>query len=182
MPEGAEPTDAEVEAIAQAVEAGSDDIAVPQELIDEPDGQKPPPEAKSLYAEILNMAIGPKIKLALRGNKDARTILIRDTNKMIRRFVLHNPRISDGEVISVCRNRSADEELLRIVNGNKEWIRNYQVKLALVQNPRTPLPIAVKHVPTLDERDIRFLARSKNVSATVSAQCRRILFSREKHD
>jgi len=182
MPEGGETGEVDAKAIAEAVEAGSDGIVVPQELLDEREAEKAAPEATSLYAEILSMHINKKIKLALRGNKDARTILIRDTNKMIRRFVMYNPRISDGEVISVCRNRSADEELLRIVNDKREWIRNYQVKLALVQNPRTPLPIVMKHVPALDERDIRFLARSKNVSATVSAQCRRILFTRQKQD
>jgi hypothetical protein len=136
MPEEHSP--AEVEAIAESVEAGSDGIVVPQELIDERDAEKAAPEAKSLYAEILHMEIGKKIKLALRGNKDARTILIRDTNKLIRRFVLQNPRITDGEVIGICRNRSADDELLRIINDKREWIRNYQVRLALVQNPRTP--------------------------------------------
>jgi len=180
MPEQDEPSAAEVEAIVEAVEAGKDDIVVPEELLVEREVEQAHLQAKSLYAEILHMPIGQKIKLALRGNKDARTILIRDTNKLIRRFVLQNPRITDGEVISVCRNRGADEEMLRIVNDKREWSRNYQVRLALVQNPRTPLPIAVKHVASLDERDVRFLSRSKNVSQTISAQCKRLLFTRQK--
>lgn len=180
MPDDAAGLDeAEVEAIAQTVESGKDTIVVPPELVDEPEVAKPPPP-QSLYARVLHMTIGEKIKLALRGNKDARTILIRDVNKLIRRFVLQNPRITDGEVIGVCRNRSADDELLRIIAVKREWIRNYQVRHALVQNPRTPLTIAIKHVVSLDERDLRQLSRSKNVPQAVAAQCRRLLLTRQK--
>jgi hypothetical protein len=164
--------------IVRAVEAGSDAIVVPEEMLqEEAPGAPPKPaaEAQSLYARILTMGMAEKIKLALRGNKDARGILIRDAAKMIRRLVLMNPRISDAEVISVARNRSADEDLIRLIVNRREWMRNYQVRLALAQNPRTPLVIAIRQLPTLGERDLRALAKSKNVGASVAAQARRMI-------
>jgi hypothetical protein len=123
------------------------------------------------------MSMGERIKLALRGNKDARMILIRDPSKLVRRFVLRNPRISDAEVIAVARNRSAEEDLLRKISEKKEWMRNYQVRLSLTTNPKTPLPIALKQVNLLGERDLRALAKSKNVSHAVAAQARRLLLA-----
>jgi hypothetical protein len=170
-----DPEELEAIAIADAVEAGTDAIDVPQELIDEPDRTDGP--LHSLYAKILTMTIGEKIKLALRGNKDARMILIRDTNKLIRRFVLRNPRIGDEEIIAICRNRTADEDALRVIANGREWMRNYQIRLALTTNPKTPLVLSMRQVPTLSERDIRQLAKSKNVPQAVAAQCRRILFT-----
>jgi hypothetical protein len=172
MPEedGAEP-----DAIARAVLAGEDEIRVPPELLEEKEA--PAPEARSLYAQILTMGIAEKIKLALRGNRDARSILIRDTNKLIRRLVLQNPRVSDAEVISVARNRTADEELLRTIAEKREWMRNYQVRLALATNPKTPLVIALKQVGSLGERDLRLIAKSKNVPGGVAAQARRLLLA-----
>ena len=169
-----EETGGDPEAIAQAVLAGNDAIAVPQELLEEKE-ESPPPGAGSLYAQILTMGIAEKIKLALRGNKDARSILIRDTNKLIRRLVLQNPRVGDAEVIAVARNRTADEELLRIIAERREWMRNYQVRLSLATNPKTPLVIALKQVATLAERDIRLIAKSKNVPGGVAVQARRVL-------
>jgi len=78
------PEEREVVEIVRAVEAGTDGIAVPEELLVEPDQKAPPkaapPVARSLYAQILAMSVAEKIKLALRGNKDARTILVRDAN------------------------------------------------------------------------------------------------------
>jgi len=170
--------DAAAQEIVAAVEAGADTIAVPEEMLrEEPAGAPPkaPAEAQNLYAKILSMGMAEKIKLALRGNKDARLILVRDASKMIRRLVLMNPRISDAEVIAVARNRSVDEDLIRLIVNRREWMRNYQVRLALAQNPRTPLVIAIRQLPTLGERDLRALAKSKNVGASVATQARRMI-------
>ena len=172
----------EVVEIVRAVEAGTDGIAVPEELLVEPDQKAPAkPVPRSLYAQILVMTVAEKIKLALRGNKDARAILIRDPNKLIRRLVFLNPRISDGEVLAVARNRSADDDLIRVITERREWMKNYQIRLALATNPKTPLVIALKQIRTLDERDIRQIAKSRNVPQTVAAQARRILYSMPSH-
>jgi hypothetical protein len=167
----------EIETIAASVEAGTDAIAVPEELVEE--AEKPTPAARSLFAQIATMGVAEKIKLALRGNKDARMILIRDTNKMIRRLVLMNPRVGDGEVIAVARNRSADDELLRMIAEKREWIRNYQVRQALVTNPKTPLPVALRHLNSMSDSDMRQLAKSRNVPQAVAVQARRIISTKK---
>ena len=169
-------SEAEANELARQIEAGEDGIAVPAELVEEPEERKaPPPE--NLYAQILRMPMAGKIKLALRGNRDARLILIRNTNKLLRRFVLLNPRIGEDEVIAVTRNKSADDELLRMIAERREWMRNYQVRLGLATNPKARLPVALRQVGTLEERDLRIIAKSKNVPAAVSAQARRLLMT-----
>ena len=169
-------SEAEATEVARRIEAGEDGIAVPAELVEEPEERKaPPPE--NLYAQILRMPMAGKIKLALRGNRDARLILIRNTNKLLRRFVLLNPRIGEDEVIAVTRNKSADDELLRMIAERREWMRNYQVRLGLATNPKARLPVALRQVGTLEERDLRIIAKSKNVPAAVSAQARRLLMT-----
>src|SRR5437773_11593292 len=103
------------------------------------------------------MTVAERIKLALRGNREARMLLSRDPNRLIRRFVLQNPRIADDEIIAIAKNRSADDELLRIVADSRDWTKNYQVRHALVTNPKTPLVLALRFVSSLHERDIRLL-------------------------
>ena len=107
-------------------------------------------------------------------------ILIRDPNRLIQRFVLKNPRITEDEVLMVARNRNLDVEVLRTIGEHRQWSRNYQIKLALVTNPKTPLATAIHFVGTLMERDLHFLAKSKNVSQTVAGQARRLLMQRER--
>jgi hypothetical protein len=168
----------ELEAIAETIVRGEDSYVVPEEMLVEPEEYKP--INKSLYAQIVTMKVGEKLKLALKGNKEARTILIRDPNRLIQRFVLSNPRISDDEVLAMARNRNLDQELLRKIGEHRNWPRNPQIRLALVTNPKTPLATALPFVNQLPERDLRSLAKSKNVSATVVTQARRLLFNREK--
>jgi hypothetical protein len=171
------PDDAEVEAIAERIERGDDPYTVPEEmLVEEPDK----PVNKSLYNQIVHMTVGERVKLALKGNRDARMILIRDPNRLIQRFVLKNPRITDDEVLMMARNRNLDTDLLRLIGDHKSWPRNYQIKLALVTNPKAPLATALHFVSNLMDRDIRFLAKSKNISSTIATQARRLLMQRDK--
>lgn len=168
----------ELARIAGEIESGTDPYQVPQELLEEPPDKAP--VNKSLYARIAGMSVGEKIKLALLGNREARALLVRDTNRLIARFVLRNPRLTEDEVLMIARNRNIDSEILREIGEHKQWPRNYQIRLALVNNPKTPLATALHFVSLLHERDLRFLAKSKNVSSTIVSQARRILAQRGK--
>jgi hypothetical protein len=124
------------------------------------------------------MSMGQKIKLALRGNREARNILIRDTSVIIQRFLLENPRLSDDEVASIAKSRIMVAEILGKIAKNREWMGVYSVRHALVHNPRTPLAIALGLVPTLHDRDLRMLAKSHSVQSAVAAAARRIMMAK----
>ena len=56
----------------------------------------------------------------------------------------------------MAKNRSIDRELLEQICRKKEWVSNYQVRLALATNPKTPLGTAVRFVLDLAAaRDLR---------------------------
>jgi len=171
-----EPDGESLEKLAERVIEGKDEIPIAEELLAEPLALK---AGENLLMRLRAMSVGERVKLALRGPKEVRTLLLRDTNPLVRKFVLQNPRISDSEIIAVAKNRSADEELLRAIGSNREWLKNYQVRLSLVTNPKTPLQIALRHLGSLADRDLRLLAKSKNVSSAVSSQARRLLFQRQ---
>ena len=175
MPEADELDEADVDDLVRKIQAGEDDVAVPAAMLEE---QPAPPEARSLYAQIVTMPIAQKIKLALRGNQDARVILVRDSNKLIRRFVLMNPRIGENEIVAIVRNKSADDELMRMITERRDWMRLYQVRLGLATNPKAQLPVALRLLGTLEERDIRQIAKSKNVPQAVAAHARRLIFTK----
>lgn len=161
----------DIDAIAEAVRNDQDGYTPPDELIDEP----APITAKNLSAQIAEMSMGQKLKLALRGNREARAILMRDTSVMIQRFLLENPRLTEDEVVSIAKSRIMVSEVLAKIAKNREWMGNYQVRLALVCNPRTPLALSLSFVPMLQERDLRMLAKSHNVPSAVVSTARRIV-------
>jgi len=125
------------------------------------------------------MNVSDKIKLALFGNKEVRSTLIRDANKIVATTVLKSPKVTDGEVAMYANSRNVCDDVIRIIAGNKEWVKNYRVKVALVNNPKTPVPIAMKLVSSLNTKDLKDLAGSRNVSGAVCNLAKNLLNQRK---
>ncbi|MCK4623030.1 MAG: hypothetical protein KAT62_12540 [Desulfuromonadales bacterium] len=159
-------------------ESAPEDEPEPVEAIEEPEEIEE--EALSKYQQILEMPVAEKIKMALTGDKEWRTLLIREANKMVSTAVLKNPRISEGEVLSVAKNRSSSDELIRIILLNREWVKKYEIKKALVVHPRTPLQKSMRFMTFLTEKDVRELAKSRNVSQAIVNNARRMLMSKKR--
>lgn len=121
----------------------------------------------SLEKRIAAMAPGKKIKLAYLGNKEVRNILIRDRNKQVCTAVVKAGRMTDAEVLAHAGNRNLYGDVLREICANKEWIRKYPVKVALVNNPRVPISMAVNFVSQLQKKDLESLGRNRNVSSVL---------------
>lgn len=149
-----------------------------------PDEEEPVQEDSeeffSKYQLAQTMGIGEKIKMALTGDKEWRSILFKDSNKLVNGSVIKNPRITEPEVLAICKSAIQNEEIIRVISQNKEWLKNYQIRKALVVNPKTSLPIALKFMTTLVEKDLALLAKSKNVSTVVANNARRLLLNKKK--
>ncbi len=155
-------------------------IKLPRELTEENQREVSDEERKSLSTRILLMSVSEKIKLALLGNKEARAILIRDSNKMVSASVVKSPKVQNDEIVKIAQMRNVPDEVLRIVATNKDWTKSYAVRKALVENPKTPVQTSFSFLSLLRESDIKSIARSKNVPSSVAAQAKRLVQQKEK--
>jgi hypothetical protein len=133
----------------------------------------------NMTQRVLKMSVSEKIKLATLGNKEARTILLRDANKLVCMAAATSPRITDGEILGLANSRTVNADVLRYVYSNREFLKTYAIKIALVKNPKVPLPTALKMLQTLQEKDIKELARDRNVPQTVQAQAKAWMIKKE---
>lgn len=140
----------------------------------------PDEENYSKYQLALDMGVSEKIKMALTGDKEWRSIFLKDSNKLVNTAVLKNPRITDGEVLAVCKNKTSSEELIRIILVNKEWMKLRIIRSALVSHPKMPAPQALRCMTSLTEKELKFLGQSKSVSQVVVSAARRILSEKAK--
>ena len=136
------------------------------------------PERVSLIRRIMLMSVKDRIKLAMKGDREARGILIRDGNKIVSTAVVHNPRITDKEVESIAAMRTVSEDVLRTIALNRAWARIYPVVHNLARNPRTPLPTALGILPRLQARDLQSLSQNRNVPDGVRRQAQRLMQTR----
>jgi len=141
------------------------------------EGAPPMEEGKrlTLTQKIMRMSVAEKIKLASMGNKEARSLLVRDSNRLVAVAVVRSQRITDGEVLMIANNRAAPDDVLRVIYHNREWTKMYPLKVALVKNPKTPSGIAMKFLSTLRESEVKELSRNKNVPSGIQMQAKKMM-------
>jgi hypothetical protein len=139
------------------------------------------PERVSLIRRIMLMSVKDRIKLGMKGDREARSILIRDGNKIVSTAVVNNPRITDKEVETIAAMRTISEDVLRQIAMNRAWARIYPVIHNLARNPRTPLSAALGILPRLQARDLQALSQNRNVPDGVRRQAQRIMQTRAGH-
>jgi hypothetical protein len=152
-----------------------------QEAQPGPQAETPAEEQKKLNMtqRVLRMSVAEKIKLATLGNKEARTLLLRDSNKLVCMAAVTSPRITDGEVMTLANSRTLNAEVLRHIYSNREYLKIYAIKMSIVKNPKVPLPTALKFMYTLQEKDIKELARDRNVPQTIQSQAKAWMMKKE---
>ncbi len=131
--------------------------------------------AESLTQRVQKLNVSARIQLALKGGREIRGILSRDTNKEVMLSVLENGKITETEVEMIAKSRSSLEEALRRISKNKEWMKKYAILYALITNPKTPPGIAVTYVSEIKTKDLVIIEKNRNVGEAVRSAAKRLL-------
>jgi hypothetical protein len=132
----------------------------------------------TLQARLAAMTITQRIRRAMLGTATERLLLVRDSNRLVASAAIKSPSIQENEVVRISASRSVSEDVLRTIAMDREWTRSYQIKLNLVQNPRTPFAFVAKLIPHLRESELKTLAKSKNVGGAVVSAAKQQLSRR----
>jgi hypothetical protein len=139
-----------------------------------------PSRGGNIQKRIETLSPGEKIAFALKGPKEARGILIRDSNKEVALTVLKNPKMTESEVEFYAACTNVVEDIHRLIGKNREWCRKYAVLRALVFNPKTPVGVSVGKLALIKDKDLVFLSKSKNVPNAISAGAKRLIAQKSK--
>jgi hypothetical protein len=134
---------------------------------------------KSTVIDFTRLKLHEKIRLATMGNAYCRQNLIRDPNRIVALASIRSPRITDSEVIAAAGNRAVCEDVVRYIANQRDYVKSYQVRMSLVQNPKCPMALSLRFLNTLQAEDVKLIARSKNVPAALSTAARRLMTSRK---
>jgi hypothetical protein len=148
-----------------------------------PEKHKATDESKrhNLLQKIQHLSVGERVAIALRGGQEIRSLLLKDANKEVVLTVLKNPKITETEVELIAHSRNVPEDALRAIHKNREWMKNYSINLALVNNPKTPPGIGITLVSTLRVKDLAVLEKNKNVPDAIRAVAKKLLQAKKPH-
>jgi hypothetical protein len=124
-------------------------------------------ERGSALQKIAKLDIKGRIQLAMKGNKEERSLLIRDGTKIVALAVLDSPKIGDAEAERFASQKNVLEAVLRAIPMKRRFAKHYGIVRNLVFNPRTPLDVSLGLMKNILVHDLRNLAGNKEVSETV---------------
>ena len=157
-------SDSEAGVQAESPERGEEAVAQPHEPApaDVSDEKK-----LTLLQRIGRMTASERVKAAFTGGREERAVLVRDAARVVQNAVLASPKLTDPEVEVFAAAKNVHDNVLREIARNRRFMKNYSVVRNLVQNPKTPLDIALPLVKMLMVFDLKALQRSRNVSETI---------------
>ena len=121
----------------------------------------------SALQRISKLDIKSRIALAMRGSKEDRSILIRDSTKLVAVAVLDSPKVSETEIENFASQKNVLDSVLRAIPLKRKFAKSYTIMRNLVYNPRTPIDASLPLVKGLLAHDLKNLAENKDVSDTI---------------
>jgi hypothetical protein len=135
----------------------------------------------SIWKKIANMTVSERVQCAFKAGKTARTILIRDRNKLVCTAVIRSPRLTETEVEAYAGSRNVEEEVLRLIGRNRQYTSKYPIMMALVRNPKAPVAVVLPLINRLNLKDLKGLASDRGISEAVRSSARKLYVIRTKN-
>ena len=162
---------------AVTIEAKPDEIL--SALLAKPEVKETLQSEQNSWDRVRNLSRIEKLLLAPKADRSERTVLLQDNDAQVLYSLLKNPRITMEEVIRIARSPLLATATADLIAKTTIWASNSEIRSALVHNPRTPTPLALKLLPTLPEPDIRQIAKSGAVNQALKQAALRIVVNRQ---
>src|SRR4051794_12956238 len=118
----------------------------------------PDPEHKLLAS----LSVLERMKLAMKGTREQRSQLVRDSNKLVSAAVLSSPKVNEAEIEAFTKMGNVSEDVLRIIGQNRAWTKSYGIILGLCRHPKTPPALAMTFAQRLSEKDLKAISTDRN--------------------
>jgi len=130
----------------------------------------------SITQQMMKLGVAKKIEWAnKKGNREVRTILLRDPNKLVQLAVIQSSRITEGEIAKVALSRTAPQEVLQYIYNNRQLVKNYQIKVNLVNNPKMPVAVSMRFLSSLRSAEVKAVAKNKNVPQGLATAAKKLM-------
>ena len=100
-----------------------------------------------------------KILLAVKADRTERALLLQDTDPRVLLSILRNPRLTIDEVARITKSPHLTFQIAEVILKTTQWMASLDVRLGLINNPKTPVAFALRILPTLPDQEVRAIAR-----------------------
>jgi hypothetical protein len=128
---------------------------------------------------LAKMSFSERLKAAVKGSREMRAILIRDSNKLIASSVLSSPKLAEPEVEAFAKMQNVSDDVLRIIGSNRAWMKNYVIVHSLARNAKCPLVLSMSLMQRLNDSDLARLSVDRNVPEPLRVAARKKVVAKQ---
>jgi hypothetical protein len=144
-----------------------------------------PAEAKRVAEEVMvqrvpQIPIGEKLTLARRGPARVAGAILAEGHPQAMRLAMANPFLTESQVLKVVSNAAVPERVIAAIAQDAKWSVQYNVRVALIRNEHTPVPVVLTFLPELTMRDLKDVAGLEMMPAHVRRYIEKELERRAK--
>jgi hypothetical protein len=129
-------------------------------------------DSTPVFAKIEKMSISEKVRFATMCGRDGLNILVRDPNKLVHNAAVKSPRVQFPEIAKWSKDKGLPDNVINYICSKRDWTEKYEIKFNLVNNPKTPLPDAVKFLNHIRTADLKKVQSNRNVPGQVQRQAK----------
>ncbi len=132
-------------------------------------------ERENLERRIKQMTAAERVQVALHGGREERSLLLRERIPNVQAALVRNPKLTADELMALARSPHLGAEAAEAIAKHPSWGSSPQVAMALVRNPKTPTPIGLRLIDSLQPSDLRLVAKGGTVREQLAAAARKRL-------
>jgi hypothetical protein len=117
-----------------------------------------------IIARIPHLPVGEKLTLARRGPARVAGALLAEGHPQAVKLVLANTFLTESQVLKVLAKPGVQERVVAAISQHAKWSRQYNVRLALARNPKTPVPTVLEILPDLTRGDLKEIATLESLA------------------
>jgi hypothetical protein len=137
-----------------------------------------------LLARLPQLPLGQKITLGRRGPARVAGALLAEGHALVIPVALDNPYVTEAQILKTLSREKISSAVIPAISRHRKWSITYNVRLALVRHPASPLATVLAYLPELTVSDLRELAAPgvvpKSLRKYLQAEVQRRTRSRKK--
>lgn len=130
------------------------------------------PQAQNAWDRMRSLTQMEKILLAVKAERSERALLLQDNDPRVLLSILRNPRLTVEEVARLAKSPFLNYQIADVIVKTTQWMANLDVRVGLINNPKTPPAFALRILPTLPVMEVRNIARAGTSMALKQAALR----------